>query len=99
MHLPDYRNGSIVNLMASVRTGLGSEEGIYAPLSELPPDELAQARNVLLMVVDGLGYEYLLGRGETRLGDCDVSAGAMHTGLEDDMVAGLGIRKRLCKRG
>ncbi len=68
MHLPDYRNGSIVNLMASVRAGLGSGDGLYAPLSELPPDELAEARNVLLLVVDGLGYEYLLGRGETRLG-------------------------------
>ena len=68
MHLPDYRNGSIVNLMASVRAGLGCGDSLYAPLSELPPDELAQARNVLLLVVDGLGYEYLRGRGETRMG-------------------------------
>ena len=68
MHLPDYQNGSIVNLMASIRAALGPGRSDYAPLAALPPDELADARNVLLLVVDGLGYEYLLGRGETQLG-------------------------------
>ena len=67
-HLPDYRNASIVNLMASIRKALGPGQSDYAALDMLLPDELADARNVLLVVVDGLGYEYLLGRGETELG-------------------------------
>ncbi len=68
LHVPDYRNASIVNLMASIRLALGSGPVDYPALSELPPDELADARNVLLLVVDGLGYEYLLGQGDTHLG-------------------------------
>lgn len=64
MPLPNYRNGSIVNLMASILESYGVESQ-YSPLSLLPPAELAKSRNVVLMVLDGLGYEYLrkYGRG------------------------------------
>ncbi|MDJ0863405.1 MAG: alkaline phosphatase family protein [Gammaproteobacteria bacterium] len=68
LHVPDYGNASIVNLMASISLGLGSGPVDYPALRELPPDELADARNVLLLVVDGLGYEYLRGQGDTHLG-------------------------------
>ncbi len=67
-HLPDYQNASIVNLMSSIRAALGPGAGDYPPLGALLPEELAAARNVLLLVVDGLGYEYLLGRGDTQMG-------------------------------
>lgn len=60
--MPDYRGGSIVNLMSSIVHALGGEEPLYAPLVALPPGELA-SRNVVLLVVDGLGYEYLRARG------------------------------------
>lgn len=62
MHLPDYRGGSIVNLMASIVTGLGGEERIYPPLRALDPRGLT-SRNVVLLVIDGLGHDYLLERG------------------------------------
>ncbi|MBW8307700.1 MAG: alkaline phosphatase family protein [Thiobacillus sp.] len=58
--LPDYRGGGIVNLMSSITTALGSSSA-YAPLAALPPDALAGARHLVLLVVDGLGHDYLLG--------------------------------------
>lgn len=59
MPVPDYHGGSIVNLMASIRQGLGAPASVYPPARLLAPDELAAARHVVLFVVDGLGFEYL----------------------------------------
>src|SRR5512147_2278497 len=59
--LPDYQGGSLVNLMSSVATALGGTSP-YPPLAALPPGALAGARHLLLLVVDGLGLEYLSGR-------------------------------------
>ena len=56
---PDYDTRSIVNLMASVGRGLQSPETAYAPLPELDPALVANARHVVLLVFDGLGYNYL----------------------------------------
>lgn len=66
MILPDYRGGSIVNLMSSIAAALGDGESDYPPADVLPAAELAGARRVVLLVVDGLGYEYLMRR-EGRL--------------------------------
>jgi len=59
MQLPDYRAASIVNLMASLRNGLGGEADGYAPLALLPPQRVRDHRQVLLWVIDGLGLNYL----------------------------------------
>jgi len=56
---PDYHGGSIVNLMASIETAFGGRAG-YATLRELAPEEIAAARNVCLVVIDGLGSRYLM---------------------------------------
>ena len=58
--LPDYSGGSLVNLMSSITTALGGTSP-YAPLALLPPEALAGTRRIVLLVVDGLGYDYLLG--------------------------------------
>lgn len=58
MSVPDYHGGSIVNLMASFIGALGGEEALYPPLRELDAGAL-RTRNVVLLVIDGLGYEYL----------------------------------------
>lgn len=58
MIAPDYQGGSIVNLMASIIRGRGGESG-YPSLRLLRPEEIAQHTNVVLLVVDGLGFEYL----------------------------------------
>ena len=55
---PDYDGGSVVNLMASIVAGFGGRRA-YAPLRALSGEEIANARNVVLLVVDGLGYRYL----------------------------------------
>lgn len=67
MILPDYRQGSIVNLMQSIGAAFGGvgvdaghgDAGPYGPSALAPPDAFAAGRKVVLLVVDGLGYEYL----------------------------------------
>lgn len=59
--LPDYDGGSLVNLMSSIATALGGSSA-YAPATALPPQVLADARHLVLLVVDGLGHDFLLGR-------------------------------------
>ena len=56
---PDYQN-SIVNLMSSLVVGLGGQiDDCYKPLSLLPPEQVASADHVVLLVIDGLGYHYI----------------------------------------
>lgn len=63
MHLPDYHGSSIVNLMRSIERALDARPcaaaAAYPELSALPPAALAGARNIVLLVIDGLGYDYL----------------------------------------
>ena len=61
MHLPNYRDGSIVNLMQSILAGLDATDagGVHGPLADLGPEEIADARHVVLLVVDGLGQTQL----------------------------------------
>lgn len=59
MALPDYQGGSIVNLMASLQTGLGGSAHAYPPLRLLDPQQVAGHRNVLLWVIDGMGLNHL----------------------------------------
>lgn len=56
--LPDYRGGSLVNLMSSIATALGGGSP-YPTLAALPPESFRGVRHVLLLVVDGLGFAYL----------------------------------------
>jgi hypothetical protein len=64
MLFPDYRGGSIVNLMSSIEQGMGSSFDLYAPATDLPASELRQSKNVILLVIDGLGFDYLTEYGE-----------------------------------
>lgn len=70
MVLPDYQGGSILNLMASIESACGGNPP-YLPLRALPPDEIAGARNLILLVIDGLGYDHL----------AQAQADALHSGL------------------
>lgn len=56
--MPDYKNGSIVNLMSSILRSYGASSQ-YNPLRFLSADELRQYRNVVLIVIDGFGNEFL----------------------------------------
>ena len=61
MHLPNYRDGSIVNLMQSILTGLDAPGagGVHGHLADLGPEEIAGAGHVVLLVIDGLGRSQL----------------------------------------
>jgi hypothetical protein len=58
MMRPDYAGGGFANLIASiVEAGGGAPR--HAPLASLPARELAAARNLVLLIIDGLGDRYL----------------------------------------
>jgi hypothetical protein len=61
---PDYNN-SIVNLMSSLVQELGHDAGNpYQPLALLPRSTITDARHIVMLVIDGLGYNYVLRHGE-----------------------------------
>lgn len=58
MNLPDYNN-CILNVMGSIAKGFNKKLN-YAPSSILNPEEIKKTKNVILIILDGLGYEYLM---------------------------------------
>lgn len=56
---PDYGGRSIANLMQTLACARGGDVGLYPPLEGLDAQSLANAQNVVMLVIDGLGYEYL----------------------------------------
>lgn len=64
--LPDYRGGSIVNLMSSI-AGAFSQKAEYETLRLLPPEKIKDSKNIVLMIIDGLGYEYLKRKGKSTI--------------------------------
>ena len=61
MYLPNYRDGSILNLMQSILGGLDAPGvgGVHGHLADLEPGEVADTRHVVLLVIDGLGRAQL----------------------------------------
>ena len=59
---PDYSGGSLVNLVASIVAARGGE-ALHAPLRNLETEALRGARNLVLLIIDGLGDNYLMRRG------------------------------------
>lgn len=58
MTLPDYHGGSIVNLMVSLTEALGGGvPAAYPPLRGIDTGAWRSSRSVVLLVIDGLGYE------------------------------------------
>lgn len=78
MPLPDYQGNGIVNLMSSLGQALGHAVNDYPVLTSLPPEEMRESRNVILLVIDGLGYESLLNFGQ---------GGALHSHLRSKMTS------------
>ena len=62
MNAPEYDGGSLVNLMASMVSARGGDISHYPPLSILDDGLLRKSRNLVLIVIDGLGYDYLMNR-------------------------------------
>jgi type I phosphodiesterase/nucleotide pyrophosphatase len=57
---PDYAGGSLVNLVASIAAARGGKTR-HAPLTDFAID--ARVRNIVLLIVDGLGDNYLRRQG------------------------------------
>lgn len=55
---PNYKDGSIVNLMSSIKMAYGGKS-IYKPLKTLDLSSFPSQKNILLIVIDGLGYKFL----------------------------------------
>ena len=54
MALPNYKDGSIVNLMSSIAGSFGLKTK-YKPLKDLAN---IKSKNIVLIIIDGLGYNY-----------------------------------------
>jgi hypothetical protein len=59
---PEYSGGSLLNLIASLVEARGGRPR-HDTLRQLPPTEIGGARNLILLLVDGLGDGYLRRRG------------------------------------
>jgi hypothetical protein len=59
---PDYGGGGIVNLMSSIAARFGGRTG-HRPLALLPPHRLSCYKKIVLVVLDGLGWEFLARQG------------------------------------
>src|SRR6185503_4532885 len=59
---PDYFGGSLVNLIATIVESRGGT-ALHPGLKNAPSDELRNARNIVLLIIDGLGDNYLMRRG------------------------------------
>lgn len=57
--LPDYAGGSLVNLIASIVEARGGR-ALHAPLRDF---KIEEAKNIVLVIIDGLGDNYLARRG------------------------------------
>ena len=59
---PDYSGASLVNLMSSIVAARGGD-ALHAPLKNFQCEDFGAARNLVLLIVDGLGDNYLVRRG------------------------------------
>ena len=63
MDKPDYKGKGITNLMSSIAHSRSSSHP-YDELEALPSLDLKHSKNVILLVLDGLGYKYLTTKGK-----------------------------------
>lgn len=59
---PDYNGKSITNLMSSIIKGAGGKP-LYKELTYISGKDISKYKNVILLVIDGLGYNYLMRKG------------------------------------
>jgi hypothetical protein len=62
---PDYQGGGFINLVASLVEACGGAPR-HPPLVSLPVPQLREARNIVFLIVDGLGDNYLQANGTGR---------------------------------
>jgi len=70
MHFPDYTAGSLVNLMRSIGNAFSAPPTPYVPLAQLTDSGFAGRCTVILLVIDGLGYDYVQRHGTLLRAHC-----------------------------
>jgi hypothetical protein len=67
MNKPNYQDGSIVNLMSAICEACDAAISPYNPHPALSIAELKESKNIILLLIDGLGYQYIkrFGAGST----------------------------------
>ncbi len=60
--LPDYKGGSLLNLTSSLIAARGGH-GPHAALRDLDSEHIGRSRNIVLLLLDGLGHEFLRSHG------------------------------------
>ncbi|MFW9954393.1 MAG: alkaline phosphatase family protein [Candidatus Thorarchaeota archaeon] len=63
---PDYEGNGIVNLMSSIIDAAGHKSP-YEPLKGDALSNLSDSKNIVLIIIDGLGYKYLKDKGRKTL--------------------------------
>ena len=66
LYKADYNGGSILNLMASLENSMGGKSK-YKELKNFDKKKVKEADNVVLIVLDGLGYELLMKYGKNSI--------------------------------
>jgi predicted AlkP superfamily pyrophosphatase or phosphodiesterase len=66
MIIPDYKGGSIVNLMSSITFARGYKSK-YDQLKLLKSKNLSKSKNVVLIIIDGLGYDFFVKHSKSKL--------------------------------
>lgn len=64
MSKPDYHDGSIVNLMSAISEACQVPNPTYLPHPAVDIAQLMEAKNIVLLLIDGLGYDYIKRYGE-----------------------------------
>jgi hypothetical protein len=62
-YFPDYAGGGFANLIATLAAARGGAPR-HPTLDALPPAEIEDATNIVFVIVDGLGDQYLLAHGD-----------------------------------
>jgi len=63
MYTPNYKEGSIVNLMSSIGNVFGKRSR-YRELKILASRKIRKSKNIVLIVLDGIGHEYIMRKGK-----------------------------------
>ena len=66
MYKPNYKDGSIVNLMSSIGLAMG-HQAQYNPLNTIDSKKLSKSKNIILIILDGLGWEYIKTYGQNSI--------------------------------
>ena len=59
MHKPNYHDRGIVNLMSAICRASDSAASPYEPHPGISLTQLSAAKNIILLLIDGLGYHYI----------------------------------------